>query len=81
MTKEYTGVFGRRWLTVVINDVLNIAHDLGIAPLRLRCHVVYGLAAGLENGCRLRVQHEGHCKQPLESIECSRFAGATCSVP
>jgi hypothetical protein len=50
---------------VVVDDVLDIAHDFGITPLRLRCHVVYRLATGFENGCWLRMQHEGHCKQTL----------------
>ena len=45
-------------LTVIIDDVLDIAEDFSISLLSHACLLLHGLAMGLKDSCGLRVQYE-----------------------
>ena len=52
-------------LTVVIDHVFDVFHDLGVATVGFEGHVGHG-AFGFEDAGRLRVQHEGDCEEAFD---------------
>lgn len=45
-------------LTVIIDELLNVSHDLCVAAMGARGHLIHRLSPWLEDGSGLRVQHE-----------------------
>jgi hypothetical protein len=53
-------------LTMVIDHVLNIQHNLGVSPMSLCGHLGNATAPCLEDTSRLRIEHKRNRQQSLD---------------
>lgn len=50
---------------MIEDQVFNVAHNLGIALVSIRCNCVEPLAGFLKDSCGLGMQHKGDCEETL----------------
>lgn len=70
---EADGMRGQEGGTVVVDEVLNVFHDLAVPAVRFGGHCRKGCGIG---GCRLGVEHEGNGEKALDEFdECITTVG------